>query len=201
MLKQPVVMLNAKAGIFILNLRAFDGGTAAAIERIPLYTAGIYAWYHSFDYPDNPEAFYEKLMEDVSRKKFIDRTATVPPHLAVTIASHATFSDAKKEPLKTALQSEAFRSDLKQALAYSVLFQTPLYIGKASDLRQRIQQHMEPDSPLRLRLHSVGIDIKKCTLVFIPTAATLNSVPTELEFIYEEIFSRLFNPHFTIKYG
>lgn len=208
MLSQPVVVFSAEAGIFILNLAAFPSGAASAIERIPDATPGIYAWYRSFAYPDDPAAFCEKLLNDVEQKKFIDRNAVVPPHFTVTIASHSTFSEPKKEALKNALATDTFRHDLRRALSCGILFQTPLYIGKASHLRKRIKQHLEPDSPLRTRLQAVGIDIKRCTVLFIPTEPPPASVPptTELEDIaaealYEEVFSRLFNPHFSIKYG
>ena len=207
MLNKPVVVLNSAAGIFVLNLTLF-ASVAAALHRIPDDTPGIYAWYRYFHYPDNPDTFFESVLSDIEQKKFIDRNALVPPHFEVTIASHAAFSPSKREALQKALKVDSFRNDLRQALSYGILFQTPLYIGKAQHLRKRIQQHMESDSPLRTRLQLVGIDIRRCSLVFIPTnpPADAPSVPAEAEetaaeALYEEVFSRLFNPHFSIKYG
>ncbi len=204
MLSKPVVTLNSESGIFILNLMSFSSGPAAALDRIPQSQSGVYAWYRAFDYPDAPEAFYSALLEDVAQKKFADRTAPVLPHYTVTVASHAAFSENKKESLRIALQSDSFRKELRQALSYGILFQTPLYIGKAKNVRKRISQHLDPDSPLRARLQSIGIDIKKCSLLIIPTDSAPgvdDSAETATEALYEEVFSRLFNPHFSIRYG
>lgn len=43
-----------------------------------------------------------------------------------------------------------------------------VYVGETEDLRVRLSHHMERGSPLRNRLHHLGIEVEDCHLWFVP---------------------------------
>jgi len=220
---KAVTHLKEPEGAFALNLSQFPGGVLDSLNRIPRDTSGIYAWFRSFSYPSDPESIFNHLIEDIEREKFSDRSGSIKPYYEVSIRSKSWISPGKRKRIKSALCDKQFRDTLLQTLNQSLLFQTPLYIGKSIDLRKRIGDHLAEDSILRLRLGEVKIDIQKTLILLIPNDFELNSSPeieefksaTELELeetngdliteshedLYEEIYSRLFSPLFTIRLG
>ncbi len=50
-------------------------------------------------------------------------------------------------------------------LTCGMLFQRPLYVGKAVNLRRRVQAHLRGGSQLRGYLDNVGIDASDCTIL------------------------------------
>lgn len=106
----------------------------------------------------------------------------------------------------------------------ALLFQQPLYIGKATDLYLRIRNHLGEGSILRERLRIAGHNIDRCRLLIVRTSDDSSSFATEtidedecgseffeesdsefsevdLENLLEDILSRLFLPSFTLRYG
>lgn len=217
---KPVIHLNEPQGSFLLNLALFPTGPDGALSRIPAETAGIYAWFRSFHYPSDPDSLYEALMADIVAPKFQPRRGAIKPFYEVEISSKSWFSEGKTKQLQAALRDPLFRDGLLQSLRWSVLFQAPLYIGKSINLRQRIKSHLSEGSPLSERLRSVQVDIKKSLLLIVPNQAIdvispentpspngdapdseLESPYDTHELLYEEIFSRLFSPLFTLRIG
>lgn len=90
-----------------------------------------------------------------------------------------------------------------------------MYIGKSVDLRMRIESHLKAESPLRKRLREASVEIDNCLLLILPVSKqqagdegepdsvrpSEASVELEDELLFEEIFSRLFNPTFTLRIG
>jgi hypothetical protein len=102
--------------------------------------------------------------------------------------------------LERALERPSFRATLQHTLSLSILFQTPLYVGKAANLRMRIGQHLNEGSELSSRLAEVGVAIRMSSLLLLPLAVEQAGNEAD-EDLHEEIFSRLFNPLFTLRYG
>ncbi|WP_193211131.1 hypothetical protein [Luteolibacter marinus] len=165
-------------------------------------------------------------MRDIDAPKFIERSGAIKPYYDVTIRSKSWFSDGKRDSLRTAVEDPAFRQGLISTLNLAVLLQAPLYIGKAIDLRQRIGTHLKEGSTLRERLNQASVDLDRTLLLLLPNPligldreselADLKNepdeeaegcleedevAPTGHEELYEEIYSRLFNPQFTIRLG
>lgn len=211
----------------VINLSQFAAGSEKCLPYIPSGIAGIYSWFQNFRYPTEPTGFLEALIKDIERPKFIERSGTISPYYQVGIRSFGKLGDGKKERIAAAMRDQEFRDYLRHAIGNSILFQSPLYVGKAVDLRKRIRQHLSPDSILRSRLEQVGIAIDQCSLMICPiwkdevlqdlnSVAFDDSIDTEsiqssdngsysvadqYEDLFEEIFSRLFCPQFTIKIG
>jgi hypothetical protein len=201
-----VQQLSIDPPITLLHLQAFTGAENAFLSRIPPATAGIYAWYQPFSFGHEEDQFYNDLLSAIRRKKFSDRTNNVGPTWSVTISSATDISAAKQKRLESSISSAAFRSHLASALSLSIYFQSPLYIGRAHDLRLRVEQHLASGSPLRTRLEAIHIDIRQCSLLFLPTPSegacgASDAVEEDLEDLYEEVFSRLFEPRFSLRYG
>lgn len=211
----------------VINLSLFKSGSETCLNYIPSGVSGIYSWFQNFKYPDDPEAFFSALIEDIERPKFIERSGVISPYYHVDIRSFGKISDGKRKRLKQALAQDDFRQHFHYALGNAILFQSPLYVGKASDLRVRIKQHLESDSILRNRLGGVGINIDHALLVICPIwtesqheasqnqffdespiseeiieDSSDNTFPLDTqEDLFEEIFSRLFSPQFSIRLG
>lgn len=225
---QSIIHLAKPDGAMIVNLPLFPLGVRTALNYIPDNTAGIYAWFRTFKYSDDPEMLFAQIIADIERPKFVERTGVIAPYYQVGVSSYGKLSDGKRQRLIEAMKCSRFREDLKQVLGNSIMFQAPLYVGKASNLRIRIEQHLSSESILRLRLDAVGIDIEKSLLMICPLGDSGWDTVThentwdmlreteshdddddeleqprleKYEDLYEEIFSRLFSPQFTVKIG
>ncbi len=214
MFKNSVLELKKPDGAVLFNLSAFPSGSDAVLQRISAGQAGIYAWFRSFQFRESPAEFAEDLLAAVEAPKFQARTGTLAPYYEVSLRSKSYMSESKQKALRDALRSEEFNSALRFSLDWAMLLQAPLYVGKSVDLKGRITQHLRAGSPLRERLMEVGIDIEKCHLLIVPLPESneaakdadeenLHDVESEFaqELIFEEVFSRLFNPSFTIRLG
>ena len=218
MFNKSVVQLEIPKGAFILNLSHFERGPDSALQRIPQQTAGIYSWFKSYIYPENEDDFYDALIRDLEAAKFQSRSGSIKPYYNVEITSKGWLSESKALSLKTALKNAEFKKGLLDAFSCSTLLQSPLYVGKSVDLRGRIGQHLQAESDLRVRLANSGINIDTASVLIMPNtdtdadtdtdkqeiASNTESMPVndpQFELLYEEVFSRLFNPRFTIRLG
>lgn len=221
---RAVTELREPEGALLLNFGRFPAGHASALERIPSGMSGVYAWFRSFDYSDEPNLLYDQLMTDLKAPKFLERTGPIKPFYEVSIRSQSWFSPAKLQNLKDAVQDPIFRRGLKQTLSHSILLQAPLYIGKSLDLQSRTASHLAEGSILRNRLAEANVELNRTMLFLIPNPQGTPQEIEEVEFgqeesdhenslfletqeetayelLYEEIYSRLFNPLFTIRIG
>lgn len=210
MLKTSVLELRQPEGTVLFDLTAFPSGPSAVLERISEGQSGIYAWFRSFQFRSEPDEFAEDLLAAIRAPKFQSRTGDLLPYYEVSLRSKSYISSGKEEALKNALKDEMFYSAMRFSLQWSMLFQAPLYVGKSANLRGRIDQHLKNGSVLRTRLSEAGIDIEKTFLLLVPTPVpAINKSENDdsddetpaYELLFEEVFSRLFNPAFTIRVG
>jgi hypothetical protein len=211
----PIVLLKDRVGAFLINISQFNGNMAAVAERVPAGVPGIYAWFRSFNFSEDENNFFDEIIVEIEKPKFYPRQGTVKPYYNVTVSSGSWMSESKKQKLKNAMKNKEFSDGLRNALNSSIVFQTPLYIGKTTDLQQRVTAHLASNSPLRSRLNEVGIDVEQTILMVVPSlpdtdlecetpsnlAEEFSQEEEGMEAIYEEIFSRLFLPQFTIRLG
>lgn len=221
LLCDPVAQLGE--GLFVLDLRRLKGGASAIKRRIPSKTPGIYAWYRGFSLPSSddasPEDFARSLILAATSAHCADREARLPPSLKVLLQPHQAMSEKKQRAVVAYCRSLSFRRLITQLLEMAILFQQPLYVGKAASLADRIEQHLSPRSPLRQRLDGAGISLDSTKLLFLtldesefsdlavidPADVLDDDIDTSselpLELVMEEVFSRLFHPSFTLRYG
>ena len=211
-LLDSVIELGRPEGSVLFNLAAFGAGANSVLERISDGQSGIYAWFRSYEFSEGTEDFHKELMTAIEAPKFQSRSGDIVPYYGLTIESRSKMSPGKAGALKQAVEDASFRDAVRVALQWSILFQAPLYIGKSSNLKKRIGQHLSNGSMLRNRLESVSIDIDQSCLLIIPVDELYGSTEDSLsltedddalqyEALFEEVFSRLFNPLFTIRLG
>jgi hypothetical protein len=209
-----VLELKQPEGAVLFDLSAFPTGPEAVLERISTGQSGIYAWFRTFSFREDPEAFAIDLMTEIEAPKFQPRTGTLAPYYEVSLRSKSSMPESKQKALRSALKNPEFSSALRFSLDWAVLLQSPLYVGSSMDLKIRVTQHLRAGSPLRERLKNVGIAIEKCHLLVVPLPTVTESISGSqssqddniesdpaYELLFEEVFSRLFNPAFTIRLG
>jgi len=211
-----VFELKHPEGAVLFNLSSFSDGATSVIDRISEGLAGIYAWFRVYQLRDSPEDFAEDILDAIRAPKFQSRTGDIAPYYEIALHSKSYIPEGKEKALRAALKNDDFRASMKHAMQWSMLFQAPLYVGKSSNLKSRVTQHLKSGSTLRSRLRVAGIDLDNTYLLLVPTPDQSHStdIPLEseddeghsgnessYELLFEEVFSRLFNPTFTIRLG
>jgi hypothetical protein len=202
---KAVISLERPEGAMLLNLPLFPSGFTSAFDRIP-DQKGVYAFFPYMDFPEEPEALFEAIITNVERKKFADRQTSLAPYYGITLESKTSLSGAKLPKLRNALHNKHFRKDLIETLGNSLLFQSPLYLGKSKNLRSRISQHLAHSSELRERLSIAGYSIENTTILIIPSTEAPHEEPDldddiDADGLAEEVLSRLFHIQFTLRLG
>lgn len=195
-------------------------GINPLLSRIPENMSGVYAWYRCFNLnPDarsDPKIFVSSVLDELYKPLFASRETHLPPSTKLILQAETRFS--KEQDLQKFAYDSSFRELVFTLLENSLLFQQPLYIGKATNLQQRIRAHLYLGSILRERLALANHDIDKCKLLIIGTTSSeaLSSSKSESELddyfdeelsdlesdrLTEDILSRLFLPSFSINYG
>ncbi|MEH1923408.1 GIY-YIG nuclease family protein [Nostoc sp.] len=199
-------------------------GNSAVLSRIPDNIGGVYAWYRRFEIDANaindPQVFANYILEELCKEHSAPRETKLPPAHKIKLQAETSFS--KELLLKELAADSSFRQLLFMLLNNSLIFQQPLYIGKATNLYSRIRSHIREGSILRDRLADAGHKIHKCRLLIIHTSYNTDTVPysvdeddeldnqieEDYEFsklasdkLVEDILSRLFLPSFTLRYG
>lgn len=189
--------------IVVVNLRKLNGGANAAVSRVPP-ARGVYAWFEAYDNLDpslSGTAFSQRLVEMAERKHCLDRRGRIKPLYQVTLESMKTIPKNKKLSLSELCEDPNYRAEISSILTLSLLFQQPLYVGKAQDLRARISEHLDQTSKLRRRLELVGIKLENCFLLYATLRDDYESTIHSVELTTEDLLSRLFHPLFTERYG
>ncbi len=200
-------------------------GNSAVLSRIPENIGGVYAWYRRFELDpaakDDPEVFVQYILEELCKDHSAPRETRLPPAHRIRLQAETSFS--KELLLKELAADSSFRQLLFMLLNNSLIFQQPLYIGKATNLYSRIRSHLCESSILRERLATAGHKINRCRLLIIHTSySTSNIAPDAIDDddeldnqvdgdyecpeqasdkLIEDILSRLFLPSFTLRYG
>ena len=205
---------------FLYNLSKIRG-IPGILRRIPDNMSGVYAWYRNFKIDpsaiNNSGVFVSSLLEELHKPHCVTRETRFPPSYKLIVKPETILSQRKKEALEYYADNPNFRNLLITLLNNCLLFQQPLYIGKASNLRTRISNHLGVESILRKRLKDAEHELEECRLLLIGCSENISCSALEVsepedennsefsqlesEILLEDILSRLFLPSFTIKYG
>ena len=194
---------------------------SAILNRIPDNMSGVYAWYRNFNMDatahNNPEAFVSSILKELYKPHCVTKETRLPPSYRLIVKPETILSQRKQEALRYYADNPHFRVLLITLLNNCLLFQQPLYIGKAINLRTRIGNHLSIESVLRERLKDAEHNLEQCRLLILGCSESINYSTFEFEDIekgnesefshlepealIEDILSRLFLPTFTINYG
>lgn len=193
-------------------------GTSAILSRIPENIGGVYAWYRRFEITpaarDDSKVFVTSILNELYKDNCAPRETRLPPSHKIILQAETSFY--KESSLEKLSAIPSFRELILMLLENSILFQQPLYIGKATSIYTRIRSHLYEGSTLRERLDAAGHSIDRCRLLVIETSDSVSSLfadddddddfdkefsEAEPEKLVEDILSRLFLPSFTLRYG
>lgn len=161
---------------------------------------GIYAWYRdisSLSFSDDPEEFFDEVMQLLESPLSDVFHAQAGYLYRVSIVEKAReLSKKKKRLLKEVLSIQEGRDFVSEHFRLMKNFLSPLYIGKAENIRERIGQHVKGESLLKSRLNNAGIDIDKCYLSVVYMRKSLSDEGIEFESnelveLFEDIITRL----------
>lgn len=217
-LEKGLISLPGIDGACVINLKQFNSSPLDVVKtRVPANLNGIYSFFRGFQLPSAPEELKQEIFRLVSAPKFEPRNGVISPYFGVTIRSHTSISAAKHVQMEKALEADEFRSAIRVALMWNLFFQTPLYIGKSTDLRSRLSEHLAGRSLLKERLATADINIDTTSILLIPvplynpitsdSKANSNDGSVDVhhsidaEALFEEVFSRLFSPGFSVRLG
>ena len=185
------------------SLRFTQIATGEARELQLEQQPAIYAWYRSLRIGDSvgsPEAFIEKLQQLLSAKlsdKFSGRLGYL--YEIIVQEGSGGLTKKKQRLLEEISKSLVGREKIADILESSTFLQSPLYVGKALDLRIRVGEHVTGASGLSNRLLAADILIEQCILryryieeqeineILLNTTGTKESVVL----LIEEILTRL----------
>ncbi|AOE49513.1 GIY-YIG nuclease family protein [Kangiella sediminilitoris] len=132
--------------------------------------AAVYAWYRGFDELYH-EASGDKLYDEINKLLNAKLSAQFNGKLGYLYELQiqevpAALSPKKKALLKDICGSSRERRDIVNLINMASEFQSPLYVGKAVNLRKRIGDHCEGLSSLTSRLEKAGIELDSCFIKF-----------------------------------
>lgn len=175
------------------------GGVAAACERLPPLPA-VYAWFRSLRLLHSTEdEFMRSVCDVIEARAASEHSARLGLH-RVHLDSRSELSSTKKARLAHLARDPTFRLLIANLLQTASLMQSPLYVGKARDLRARVRQHLHPMSDLSQRLQPNGVELRDCILAYSIVDASTYDDDATLTLI-EEIMTRICRPGFVLRPG
>jgi hypothetical protein len=187
----------------LLDIGATRGTTEDVVARIPA-VPGVYAWFKRIELrlPDaSPAEFFEALRVASCSPHMPKLSAQIGPVHAVRLNSSRKLGESTSAQLRKLCESREFRAYIYGLLSQPHFLNSPLYIGKADDLRQRAKSHLDGSSGLLERLSEAQIDIRRCYLGWTPTPDMEELANFGVSRVVEDLVSQIFTPPFTLRYG
>ena len=132
---------------------------ATACDRLPTQPA-IYAFFRNIRLPSKespPEDFLAALNAAVAAQGGPRHEAAKWDRCTWSrLECWSELTETKSDGLNVLAQNQDFRGFLRTIIETASLLQSPLYVGKADKLQDRIRQHLDPMSDLAVRLRETG---------------------------------------------
>lgn len=187
--------------LVIVSARGRHGGWPTLLQRLPRLPA-VYAWFRRISIQEDlaPDEFAREVESLVTAATAPLHSASIGPFHAVDLHQRATLRDTRRAYLQAVARDPSRRHYLAAALRRATPLQAPLYVGKAQDLRQRIEQHLDPMSELASRLREgASIHLMECELVYTLIEGARDD-DKFLRFV-EELITYICRPGFVIRPG
>lgn len=175
-------------------------------NALPTDGPAVYAWFQDLTLPetvlDSEEKFVNTIMQWFDNPLSEKREAHISPfyEVGITIKSKKLSSD-KEDSLRQYAGRENIRREIGRVLEAMSVFQSPLYIGKADRLADRIWDHVDRKSDLRDRLEKAGLSLNNCLLAYVQISKNDGNTQTSLARLVEDIITRLSRPGFVLRIG
>ncbi len=153
--------------IHVVPMVKYLGGAQSVLDYLLPEIPAVYVWTIDLHRlrdlsPDRAPCQLGMLIAS-SRRTFTDRIG--PYYQASLQDSPRPLSSNKESKLESIMLAE--RQAASWILLSATIFQRPLYVGQASNLRQRIRQHVDAGSRLRSYLTEAGLTIDECCLTYL----------------------------------
>ncbi len=175
-------------------------------NALPTDEPAVYAWFQDLTLSEtvlhSEEKFVDTIMQWFMNPQSEKREAHISPfyEVGITIKSKNLSSD-KEEDLRQYAHRENTRREIGRVLEAMSVFQSPLYIGKADKLADRIWDHIDRKSGLRDRLETAGLSLDNCLLAYVQISKSDGETQTSLVRLVEDIITRLSRPGFVLRIG
>ena len=177
-------------------------------NSLPHETAAVYAWFRDLTLPEDvlnsEEKFVSTVSELLGNPLSEKQEARVGPFYEVGITvKPKNLTPTKERALRQYAREKNIRNDISNALEAATLLQSPLYIGKADRLADRIWDHVSRNTTLCTRIEKTGLSLQNCLLAYVPISNPDDSETelTPLVQLVEDIITRLSRPGFVLRIG
>jgi hypothetical protein len=181
------------------SLELMDGRDLLTdIKSIPK-KPGVYSWYRRLSVDDVSPADFKKTLAARMHTNTVLPTflGTSGPY-AVGLSPNKNKLSPKKEPLADAVaKTLRRRSRFAHALLVASIFQAPMYVGKADDLRVRIKDHCDGNTGFSKRMTKRNLMPNELVVAFI----SFDSLPARTNELLEYVITILATPPFVKRRG
>lgn len=169
--------------LILVNVWAYMGDISAISDTINK-SPGIYAWYRHRELNEvNPQEIFDQIKSsahpsfnaEVSRYSDVEVNSKIP-----LIEGFGKSNSKLKTSAEYFMKDAVFANSVHDSIRFSLLFDSPLYIGASKDLKTRITDHLKGNSELKHHLETGGygkhrinkgeyipVDIKKTKLLIM----------------------------------
>jgi hypothetical protein len=170
------------------------------IDDIPT-DPGVYSWYRRLSVDElTPDTFRTTLAERLAADTHLPSFVGKAGPFGVNIGP-GTFdlTEAKLGISNRVCKSKQRRSRFAYALLVSSVFQPPMYIGKANDLRGRIKDHRDGKTDFAARIKPYNLMPDELVVAYVHFDE--GSMPDKTNELLEYVLSVLATPPFVERRG
>lgn len=170
---------------------------------------GIYVWSFSPNIScDSPESFMNSINEFANKRFSLDRSDKVWQHQIIlerrpfSNNGGLVLSETKLNEVQERASDLSFRMCFSEIISSVCQDTQVLYIGKAKNLRTRLEDHLnERGSRLLSDLKDANITDDELRIRVVYDSSEVLVYPTDLSSSCEELLQRILNPGFVRRYG
>lgn len=151
-----------------LGAKDLIGPSAEELPALP----GVYMWRRVASPPPGilelRTAFLDWLQKEVQIPFLVAQDRPITPLLTIqslALGGH-TLGGEKLAALEAWCDDRRSRRYLLRLVESALALAPALYVGKADDLKSRIRRHLNGDTELNDRLHSLGLDWNRVSLMY-----------------------------------
>ena len=160
---------------------------------------GVYSWYRRLSVDDvSPQEFKKTLAARMHTNAVLPTFLGTTGPYAVGLSPNKSKLSPKKEPLADAVASvQLHRSRFAHALLVASIFQAPMYVGKADDLRVRLKEHRDGNTGFSKRMINRHLMPNELVVAFV----SFDKLPARTNELLEYVITILATPPFVKRRG
>ena len=204
-----IVFTEEYPAIKVETIRNFRGICLTVLRKaphkIPTYS-GVYVWRYWPSFNNLTKKDIIQKVEEIKNKFPILTERLKNNRLDITVdrkpftkESFLVPGASKNDEILKLLDDEDFRLNFANTMEIVMFNAPPLYIGKAKNLRSRLEDHFDEKTPVINLIRKSKIPEHEIFISFIKD--TISYENNDVTSTIEEILQRLTNPPLTKRYG